>query len=284
MEIIKRINNNVSLTVENGQTMIVTGKGVGFKVYPGDTISTDLVEQRYILQNDDISKYSDMLSEIPKEVLDVSKMIVDKAESVMGKVYPTNFVFSLADHLAFIEQRMLEKQMIEHPLTWEIQNLYPREFQMGNYAVELLKERLEMDVPQSEALFIAMHFICYIGEESNDYDFYELIEMIGVVIKKIEERFNQEIDKESTSYIRFSTHLRYYIFRLMKYDLEAVEYNEIFDAVQRNYPDEYACATDIAEYFDSIYGTESTESEKFYLSLHINRLLLETKRRNKNDK
>ena len=50
MRVINRINNNVVLVKDGTQKKIVTGKGLGFKVYPGDSINERLIEQRFILQ------------------------------------------------------------------------------------------------------------------------------------------------------------------------------------------------------------------------------------------
>ena len=43
MNVVKRINNNVVLVTEAGVKMIVTGKGIGFKTYPGDEVNRDFI-------------------------------------------------------------------------------------------------------------------------------------------------------------------------------------------------------------------------------------------------
>ena len=81
MKVINRINNNVVLVRNRGKKMIVTGKGVGFKVYPGDTVNEQFVEQKFILQEDcDTDYYVKMLQEISAETLGLSKKIVEIAE------------------------------------------------------------------------------------------------------------------------------------------------------------------------------------------------------------
>lgn len=74
MKVIKRINNNVVLVDEIGRQTIVTGKGVGFKVYPGDEVNESFIEQRFILEEKKSSDYYvQLLKDIPMEYLNEAK-------------------------------------------------------------------------------------------------------------------------------------------------------------------------------------------------------------------
>ena len=42
---------------------------------------------------------------------------------------------------------------------WEIRRFYSREYQIGQYALQMIRERLQVDLPEDEAGFIALHFI-----------------------------------------------------------------------------------------------------------------------------
>ncbi|MCR0457942.1 CAT RNA binding domain-containing protein [[Clostridium] innocuum] len=72
MKVINRINNNVVLIKDGTQKMIVTGKGLGFEVYPGNDVIEQLIEQRFILQEhtDDVY-YIKLLKSLPMETLNV---------------------------------------------------------------------------------------------------------------------------------------------------------------------------------------------------------------------
>lgn len=52
MKIIKRINNNVVLSEDNGREVILIGKGLGFQSKQGDEINSEIVEKRYYPEND----------------------------------------------------------------------------------------------------------------------------------------------------------------------------------------------------------------------------------------
>ena len=86
MRVINRINNNVVLVKDGTQKKIVTGKGLGFKVYPGDSINERLIEQRFILQeNSDEDYYVKMLKNIPLEQIKVCEKIVEKRQGTVRK-------------------------------------------------------------------------------------------------------------------------------------------------------------------------------------------------------
>ena len=84
MKVINRINNNVGLIKDGTQKMIVTGKGLGFQVYPGNDVNEQLIEQRFILQEhtDDVY-YIKLLKSLPMETLNVCEEIIVKANEML---------------------------------------------------------------------------------------------------------------------------------------------------------------------------------------------------------
>lgn len=274
MEVINRINNNVVLVHDGKNRMIVTGKGIGFKVYPGDVINERFIEQRFILQkeNDD-NYYINLLKEVDMELLSVSKKIVELAESELKYAFSMNLIFSLADHLSFSIERYKQNMAIDHPLEWEIKQFYPREIKVGLEAVSLLRKTIGFNVPDGESVFIAMHLVNSSGGLSDQYNVEELTEVMGKIISMMEEKLEVKIDQTTTAFSRFITHLRYYLIRQLNFEIDDSINEELLEIVKEKYPEAYDCALMIAEYLDSQYGNQSADSEKLYLTLHINRLL-----------
>ena len=95
--------------------MIVTGKGLGFQVYPGNDVNEQLIEQRFILQEhtDDVY-YIKLLKSLPMETLNVCEEIIVKANEMLGKPVSGNLMFALADHLKFTMERMQKHMLIDH--------------------------------------------------------------------------------------------------------------------------------------------------------------------------
>ena len=274
MRVINRINNNVVLVKDGAQKKIVTGKGLGFKVYPGDTINERLIEQRFILQeNSDEDYYVKMLKNIPLEQIKVCEKIVRKGREQLGKPLSDNLIFALADHLNFALDRSSKNMLIDHPLANEIKQFYPNEMEIGKYAIQLIEEEMHIQLPKGEAVFMTMHIVNAVGGLSDTYDVGELTEVMSKIISFIEDYFQCTIDQDSTSFSRFITHLRYYLIRQLKFEIDDSINDELLDIVKEKYPEAYHCAEQIANHLDHLYHSKSADSEKLYLTLHINRLL-----------
>lgn len=274
MKVINRINNNVVLVKDGTQKMIVTGKGLGFQVYPGNDVKEQLIEQRFILQEhtDDVY-YIKLLKSLSMETLNVCEEIIVKANEMLGKPVSGNLMFALADHLKFTMERMQKQMLIDHPLANEIKQFYPKEMEVGYYALRLIKERLHVDLPQGEAVFLTMHVVNALGGLSEAYDVSQLTDVMAEIVSFIESYFACTIDQNNTSFSRFITHLRYYLIRQLNFEIEESINDELLEIVQEKYPKAYACAQSIADKMDALYQNTSADSEKLYLTLHINRLI-----------
>lgn len=274
MKVINRINNNVVLVKDGTQKMIVTGKGLGFQVYPGNDVKAQLIEQRFILQetNDD-TYYINLLKELPVETLAICEEIIVKASEILGKPISGNLMFALADHLKFTMERMQKQMLIDHPLANEIKQFYPKEMEVGRYALKLIQERMHIQLPDGEAVFLTMHIVNALGGLSEAYDVAQLTDVMAEIVTYIETYFQCTIDQNSTSFSRFITHLRYYLIRQLNFEIEESINDELLEIVQEKYPQAYACAQSIADQMDARYHNTSADSEKLYLTLHINRLL-----------
>lgn len=274
MKVINRINNNVVLVKDGTQKMIVTGKGLGFQVYPGNDVKAQLIEQRFILQetNDD-TYYINLLKELPVETLAICEEIIVKASEILGKPISGNLMFALADHLKFTMERMQKQMLIDHPLANEIKQFYPKEMEVGRYALKLIQERMHIQLPDGEAVFLTMHIVNALGGLSEAYDVAQLTDVMAEIVTYIETYFQCTIDQNSTSFSRFITHLRYYLIRQLNFEIEESINDELLEIIQEKYPQAYACAQSIADQMDARYHNTSADSEKLYLTLHINRLL-----------
>ena len=280
MKVINRINNNVVLVNDNNQKMIVTGKGVGFQVYPNDIVNEQFVEQRFILESDTSNDYYiQLLRDIPMEYLNVSKIIVDYAEGELKKELPLTFSFTLADHLNFAIERQKQGITINHLLSDEIKLFYPKEYEIGVKAVSIMREQIKFDFAEYEALSIAMHLVNASGGLSDKYDVVDLTETMKTIVSKIEEYLNVKLDQSSVVFSRFITHLRFYLIRQLNFEIDDLINEELLEIVREKYEKAYNCAEIITAYVDDKYNYKTHDSEKLYLSLHINRLLNNQTRR-----
>lgn len=281
MKVINRINNNVVLVTQGEQKMIVTGKGVGFQVYPGDIVNEDFVEQRFVLEQDSSNDYyTQLLRDIPMEYLNAAKAIVELAEQELTKTLPLNFAFTLADHIYFSVQRQKQGIPVNHLLSDEIKVFYPKEYQIGHRALALIRAQYQFDVDASEDLSIALHLVNAAGGLSDRYDVMDMTETMKAVVDQIEQVLSINLDVNSAAFSRFIVHLRFYLIRQLNLEIDDSMSKELIDIVRGEYPRAFECAELITDYVDSKYHYYTHDSEKLYLTLHINRLLNNKGRRN----
>ncbi|OJG93167.1 hypothetical protein RV15_GL001199 [Enterococcus silesiacus] len=214
--------------------------------------------------------------EIPQDILEISAEIVKTAQFELHKTLNPNMVFSLADHLHFAITRMKNFKDLKLIFSYDIQQLYPRETQLGRYTVQLVQKRLLITLPESEITTIAMHFVNAQEEIAIDEDEPNVEELIGLSSEIIENQFQLTLNREEFHYNRFVMHLRYYIKRIQKEEQFVDSNDTLFRTMKDTLPSIYACATSIATLIYQALGIESTEDELLYLMIHINRIVKNT--------
>ncbi len=101
----------------NQRELIAFGKGIGFKPIPYELTDLSVIERTYY----GISpEYQGLLKEIPKEIFDVSGMLVDLAANSIDADFNRNLVITLADHINFAIDRYKKNINIKPPTsaTW----------------------------------------------------------------------------------------------------------------------------------------------------------------------
>ena len=86
MKISKVINNNVlSAFDENGQEVVLMGRGLGFKAKTGDDIDESRVQKVFCIENSALSRqFQEMISNIPMEHMQISADIISYAKNECG--------------------------------------------------------------------------------------------------------------------------------------------------------------------------------------------------------
>lgn len=261
MKLIKNINNNVALCLDRkGNECIVTGKGVGF-MKPTENVPLNKIERTFYNVE---PTYFNFISKVDSQILDIACEIVDYANFKHENRYGSNLVFSLADHITFAIQRNKENIILELPLYYEIKRCYPDEIELGEVALKMINEELVVDLPEEEAVSIALHFINFqkksIGTQSKT-----LIQKCTDIIEK---EMNIKLDKSQFNYTRFVTHMYYLLDRSKKVLLPTTDNQQMFDTLVEKYPKAYHCALLIQDELNSKLNDE----ELIYLIIHINRL------------
>lgn len=275
MQVIKKINNNVAICLDRNQDELVAfGKGIGFPKMPYEL--TDLSKIRMTFYRIDSHNFQ-LIKEIPEDILEVSADIVQKAQSVLKRDLNQNVMFSLADHINFAIERSKKRISLNYPFSYDIRSFYPQEYQIGELALKLVKDKLGVQLPQEEKVAIALHFInsqVVTTLQLSDASFNSIVEL---AIKEIERCFSLTIDRNAFIYNRFVTHLRYFLKRLeSNQQIDDGSSKLIRSSFKQNYPQVYQCTVDIVSQIDQRLNTVSTDDEVFYLMIYVQRMISQT--------
>lgn len=276
MKIEKVFNNNVvQILGINNEEIIVMGKGLGFQKKPGDEVNQDLIEKRFILQNTDtdmVGELSRVYVDLDSEEIDLVLEIIHQGQEKLGQTFDISLYIALADHLHYTIQRTREGLTLQNPLAWEVRKFYPEEFQLGKDTIELVKEKMTLQLADDEAASIALHFI----NAQKDGGLLEKNRLISKVVSDILEivrlHFEEVRDEESISYNRFITHVQYFAQRVANSLVQGKNDAFLYEQVKENYPHAFACTEKIKSYVESAYDFAMSRDEQVYLTIHIQRL------------
>lgn len=270
MKVIKKINNNIALCLDDNQReLIAIGTGIGFKTCPYELEDLDVIQRTFY---DVDSMYYDLIREINVEVLEVSARIVDYARTKIDSELSPNVVFTLADHINFAIERFKKNINIQTPLYNDIQHLYEVEYELGEKAVKVIQNKLNVRLPKGEASNIAMHFVNAECGAPLSHTMPNSEEIIADITEIIGSDFQIHIDKNSFNYSRFISHVMYLLKRQEKNSSISTENKKMFEYVKEQYPKTYDCVKHIKEYLNTELQWDLKDEDLLYLMLHINRL------------
>ncbi|MEI5991025.1 hypothetical protein A5881_002558 [Enterococcus termitis] len=275
MYIKKRINNNVVLAVDEEVEVIVVGKGLGFQAYPNEPVDPKLIQQVYLpTEKMSVKQMAVLLNEASYEEILLVEKIVKIGEEKLGREINPVILFSLLDHLLFAFKRHQEALKIRSPIEWEIKQFYPKEVEVGLQVLSLIEKEKGIALEESEAVFIAMHFVNYQFDQESMETTMDYMEAMGDITQLVRYYFQVELDENSINYQRFLNHLRYYLMRLNTHEtVNSLDNEEIVLTVKKKYPKEFKCSLKISGYLEERYKKTATFDEQLYLTLHLARLL-----------
>ena len=275
MLINKVLNNNVVTIIDNNQESVVMGRGIAFQKKKGDEIDEDKIEKIFILKDKSINKkLIDLINDIPVENLEIVEEIIKYAENKLNTKLNENIYLTLTDHIGFAISRLKNNLEMKNTLLWDIKRLHKEEFSIGLKALEIIKDRLDVELPEDEAASIALHILN--AELNQDMpDVVNMINLIDEILKMVKYHFNIDFDEESINYYRFITHLKFFAQRLTSGRYYEDEDNELFEMIKLKYPKAYKCTKKIEGFIKQKYDNTLTKEEKLYLTVHIARVIKE---------
>lgn len=276
MKISQILNNNVALVNRGKNEVIIISKGIGFKKRKGQEIEEHEIEKTYILDSYDmLEHYSYLLSNSDANDIILVQEIVEYAQKELKIVASDYLSLTLLDHVSYLMKRVKKQQYIKSPLYWDVKRFYPKFYDVGMKALQMIETSLCLKIPEDEVVSIALHFI---NMQTNEHTNQEhiIVEMRAMkdIIAILQIHYKLKFDEQTTTFIRFTTHLQYFIERVMRYEMH--DQDETSDALYQQvkilYPDAYTCVSKIKVYILSEFKVDMTRNEETYLMLHIHRV------------
>lgn len=273
MEISKVLNNNVAVVIENNEEKIVMGRGICFKKKTGDTIEPETIDKVFYLHNQEVlSRFKELVVDIPLEYLEIGEEIMDEARLSLGKALNDNIYISMVDHIYTAVVRAKDDILVKNALLCDIQRFYKEEYQIGKKALEIIEKKTGVLLPNDEAGFIALHIVN--GQLDEDvHDMYEITKIMQEIENIVRYHFKIEFNEESAYYYRFITHLKFFAQRLVEHKKQNKQEDDLLEVVQVKYANAYQCVEKIAIYIKNQYNYELYDEEKLYLTIHIHRVV-----------
>ncbi|MGG4609282.1 BglG family transcription antiterminator LicT [Providencia sp. Me31A] len=272
MKIAKILNNNVVIALnEKHQELVVMGRGLAFQKKAHDVVDIEKIEKVFELRCHELTaRLSELLSHIPISVMKTCDEIIQHAQGQLGQLNESLYVV-LTDHCNYALERQTKGLAITNTMLWEIQRLYPKEYQLGLDSLARIRQSHGIELPIDEAGFIALHLVNaqLTGEMPVVMQTMELMQEIMNIVKY---NLSVEYQEETLSYQRFVTHLKFFAHRMMSNDPVPNDDVSMHLVIKENYAIAWQCAEKISQFLQKKYQRILTDEERMFLTIHIERV------------
>ena len=269
VKIVKVLNNNAVVVMDEGQEKVAVGAGIAFEKKKNDIVNIGKVEKIFAMKEN--KKLEQLLNRIAEEHFDISEVIISHAEEYMGVKLDEHVHIVLADHLSFAIEREKEGIYLKNKLLHEIKILYRREFEVGLWAIKYIEKRCGVKMPVDEAAFIALHIHTSKVQGGDLRQVVRLTTIVRDMVQMIKDELDISVEEDDLAYQRLTIHLRFALTRAERYERHVMD-DEMLHMIKTKFSESYECAKSIADYLLSKHGIELPEREWGYVTLHIERL------------
>lgn len=278
MLILKRKLNNNAILVEDEHRLesVLIGNGIAFHIKNGDLVDEEKIEKKFVLEgNKSSEKILSLVKDIPANYLILVNKIVAGAEKNLDVSFEASVYMAIADHINYAITRAKKGIVLKNAMTRDIKKLHPKVFREAVKAVEEINYSEGVAFTEDEAAFIALHFLNAMIQ-GEDLEFIELFTVItSEIIGIVEDFFDIVVDLDSFSYVRFETHIKFLVRRLMNDETaeESLDSEFLFRQVSRNYPKAFHCALKVVAFIENKYRKKTSKDEMVYFIIHIQRII-----------
>ncbi|EZP78955.1 transcriptional antiterminator BglG [Parageobacillus genomosp. 1] len=268
----KVLNNNVLIASHPMyDEVVLLGKGIGFGKKKGDYIEQSAVEKWFILKNErEQERYKKLLPELDEEFIGLMNEVIQHIKQRLNVPLNEHIHVALTDHISFTLKRLEQGLDLKNPFLVETKSLYPLEYEIACEVVDMINRKLEVELPEGEAGFIALHIHSAISKQSLS-EVNQHSQLIAKLVQLVEQQLNITIDRNSIHYLRFVRHLRYAIERIKKGE-KVEEPKKLSKILKEAYPLCYNTAWKLIKVMQQTLQMPVDDAEAVYLTMHLQRL------------
>ena len=267
MKIIKILNNNVVISEENQEEIVLMGRGLAFGRKAGQEIPLDLIEKKFILSAD----RNQLINEIDPEIIEIAGEVIAFAHKKISKKLNHHAFIAMADHMHGVVLREKDDIYLKNFLMWDIKRFFPEEFEVGKYANQLLSQYFGKDLPDDEAGFMALTIVN--AELENGAAARDLTMLMEEIMTIVKYSLEISLDEEDIYVQRFVTHLKFFCERVLTGSgYRDLEDNEMFMMMKSKYPYAFETTQKIVGHLEKTRNYITSEDEQLYLIIHLSRV------------
>lgn len=275
MRVVKAYNNNaVSTVFEDGREAVLIGSGIGFQKKPGDEINEKKIEKIYYVQDELQTKFLQLLKDTRPEAAKLAEDILEHAREC-GLELKNQLILSLTDHISFALER--QEQGIELPylMLSETKILYPKEYEIGKWALNRIFEVCGIKLPKYEAGYIALQLASApVKNAAVDREMtYNILKLVTAAMEIIKTSYGVELDTEDTDTIRLTTHLKFLAQRIFTHaQWEDSGTEGLYQLLIHKHHKNKECIERLKEYIQENFAYTLNSQEEAYFLVHLTKI------------
>lgn len=255
--------------MDKAEEKIAIGAGVGFEKGKNDILNPQKIEKLFILKENE--KLQQLLQRIPEEHFILAEKIIAYAEKQLDTKVNDHIYLVLSDHLSFAIDRHKQGMVVKNKLLHEIKVLYPKEFDIGLWAVNYINEKLAIHLPVDEAASIALHIHTMKIQGGDLKDTIRQTSILKSMVDSIQDFLGIPISESDLSYERLIIHLRFALTRAETESSDSMD-EEMQAMIKRKFKHSYRCAMKVSDELSKVHGIELPDGELGYIAIHIERI------------
>ena len=274
MRILKAINNNVVSAVDDdGKEVIVTGRGIGFRARENAILSPDMIDKIFTMASKNkIDKLKELFVSLPIEHINLAETVISYAKDKLGMHLNESIYLTLPDHISFAIKRQKMDVYFPNPLHLEIKRFYPKEYMIGQFAIELIEKNLDITMSEEEASSIALHIVNAEYDSPSINETLTVTRVIQGIVEIVKAFEHFTLNEDSIDFERFLTHLKFLAIRIYHPEEKKRIDPKFVTAMADIYPMEFEYSQKIRDFVHKTTGNLLSQEEKAYLTIHLYRI------------